>query len=76
MGVPYCVMVQLIGTRLRTIRVPEAQATYRRSQGWSLLIRDTEMPFGGERFDWRELQCGPQRHRYRVDTDFWREEGA
>lgn len=76
MSVPYCVMAKSDGARLRTIRVPEAQIAHRRRQDWSMLIRDTEMPFGGEQFRWLELQSGPQRHRYRVDADFWREGGA
>jgi hypothetical protein len=43
--VPFCIIAKIAHGSLRTQRVPEAQAAWlARDFGWSILIRDTEMP--------------------------------
>ena len=76
---PYCIIARLaFGRDLRTMRVPEEWIPRVRLRGWSVVIRDTEMPGPIDTFTWAQLteyHSNPRRDRYR-DVDWWRENGA
>lgn len=61
---PWCVLFRVIKTRPghgipRTIRVPEEQVAYFLGRGWSVLVRDSELPAGA--YDADQTQSNPQR---------------
>lgn len=69
---PFCIIWQLaFGKYLRTLRIPEARAAHAQQHGWTVLIRDSEMPGAPPAMDMRKLQSNPRRQ---VDVDWWRED--
>lgn len=49
----YCIIAQVFfGSYLRTMRVPESRIPLATQNGWTVVIRDSDMPF---RNSWHEM---------------------
>ena len=83
---PWCVLGKVTWGVAQAVKVPESHAPYYVGKhGWTVLIRDSEFPVAiddaGTMPEITSEQSNPvrqqmPRHRYRVDADWWREDGA
>lgn len=59
---PYCIIAKVaFGCYLRTMRVPEAWIPRVVANGWTVLVRDSEIPRPVEPFALPDLQSNPRR---------------
>lgn len=61
-AVPYCIIGKVTWGVVQAIKVPEERAhLYIGTHGWTVLVKDSEMPPSGLSFRWQSTHSNPRR---------------